>query len=213
MKDPITNIIVDDYEYFLAAPQKCPMCGGKALHDEVYQSTIAMSTLDYPIHYRIYECRSCCRPFIATWEVHSSKKILSTKHIAPYIYLPVDFGEDITNLSPNFANIYNEAREAEERGLLLICGAGYRRALEFLVKDFLISQSPEKHLEIEKKTLYACIEDLPDALVQRTAHKIRSIGNDFTHYKTQYTKQDVSELKDLIQALVYWLKCLQISMK
>ena len=45
----------------------------------------------------------------------------------------------ISELSPNFCEIYNQAYIAEQTNLMQICGTGYRKSLEFLIKDYLIS--------------------------------------------------------------------------
>lgn len=53
-----------------------------------------------------------------------------------------DFSQEIKDLSPNFVKIYHQAEQAENTGLSDICGLGYRKALEFLVKDYAIAFNP-----------------------------------------------------------------------
>lgn len=52
------------------------------------------------------------------------------------------FSNIISELSPNFCEIYNQAYIAEQTNLMQICGTGYRKSLEFLIKDYLISITP-----------------------------------------------------------------------
>ena len=47
-----------------------------------------------------------------------------------------DFSEEIEKISPAFVNIYNQAYAAEQLQLDEISGVGYRKALEFLIKDY-----------------------------------------------------------------------------
>lgn len=44
------------------------------------------------------------------------------------------FSNIISELSPNFCEIYNQAYIAEQTNLMQICGTGYRKSLEFLIK-------------------------------------------------------------------------------
>ena len=70
------------------------------------------------------------------------------------------FSNIISELSPNFCEIYNQAYIAEQTNLMQICGTGYRKSLEFLIKDYLISITPEdQHETIRNKFLNNCIRD------------------------------------------------------
>ena len=64
-----------------------------------------------------------------------------------------EFNELIKTVSPSFEVIYNQAYFAEQEGLLEICGVGYRKALEFIIKDYAISKNPTDKEQIEKKTV------------------------------------------------------------
>jgi hypothetical protein len=60
-----------------------------------------------------------------------------------------EFSEHVQEISANFCCIYNEAHEAEQLGLTQICGVGYRRALEFLIKDCLVSIRPDEKVRVK----------------------------------------------------------------
>lgn len=47
-----------------------------------------------------------------------------------------EFDSEIQEISPSFVKIYNQALAAEELNLSEIAGMGYRKSLEFLIKDF-----------------------------------------------------------------------------
>ena len=66
------------------------------------------------------------------------------------------FSFEIEQLSPLFIKIYNEAFTAEQLQLLEISGVGYRKALEFLIKDYLIKSIPEKSEIIKSMFLGKC---------------------------------------------------------
>jgi len=68
----------------------------------------------------------------------------SKSFIAPNPPQPVPFSNYITDVSPSFADIYNQANAAECYGLDQIAGMGYRKSLEFLIKDYLISKTDDE---------------------------------------------------------------------
>jgi hypothetical protein len=63
------------------------------------------------------------------------------------------FPEEIGKISKKFIEIYEQAEFAEDKGLDQICGPGFRKALEFLIKDYCIGKKPESSENIKKKTL------------------------------------------------------------
>lgn len=66
-----------------------------------------------------------------------------------------------------------------------ICGVGYRKALEFLIKDYLISgESGEERKEaIKNKFLGNCIQyDVVNEQIKIVAQRAVWLGNDETHY-------------------------------
>jgi hypothetical protein len=50
----------------------------------------------------------------------------------------VEFSQIIRGISPDYCEIYNQAHKAEQANLELVAGPGYRKALEFLIKDYLL---------------------------------------------------------------------------
>lgn len=109
------------------------------------------------------------------------------------------FCKEINELSPSFEKIYNEALIAECNNLYEIAGMGYRKALEFLVKDYAIKRKPEDKKIIEDSLLSRCINDYIDnprakAVAKRTAW----VGNDQTHYVKLHKELDLEDLKTLL---------------
>lgn len=113
----------------------------------------------------------------------------------------------IMNIFPKFIVIYNQAKEAEERGLKEICGAGYRRALEFLIKDYLIKLKGRKSKEIKETRLGTCIENYIDSPnIKDCAKRAAWLGNDETHYIRKWKDKDLEDLKDLIELTAHWIR-------
>jgi len=114
-----------------------------------------------------------------------------------------DFSQNINEISPMFCSIYNEAYAAEQQGLNEICGMGYRKALEFLVKDFAIRNNPSDDEAIKAKALGRCIEEYIDnQRIKSLAKASAWLGNDETHYERRLQGYDLENLKAFIKALV-----------
>jgi len=112
----------------------------------------------------------------------------------------------ILNIFPEFIKIYNQAKEAEERGLKEICGAGYRRALEFLIKDYLFRLKGRKSKETKETRLGTCIKDYIDNQnIKDCAQRAAWLGNDETHYIRIWKDKDLEDLKDLIELTANWI--------
>jgi hypothetical protein len=117
------------------------------------------------------------------------------------------FNDLIQDLSPNFIEIYNQAITAETMGLTQIVGGGLRKALEFLVKDFVIGQHPDQEEEIRAAFLGNCINQyLEDQNVRECARRAAWLGNDEVHYTRRWEDRDIEDLKRLIRLTVNWIE-------
>jgi hypothetical protein len=118
-----------------------------------------------------------------------------------------DFSDIINELSPSFVIIYNESAIAEQATLHEICGVGYRKALEFLIKDYAIKNFPENRDEIIKQTLAdTIIKFINDTKVKLTAQRASWLGNDETHYIRKWEGKTLADLKILINLTVRWIE-------
>lgn len=119
------------------------------------------------------------------------------------------FSDIINSISPSFISIYNQAYHAEQVKLDQICGVGYRKALEFLIKDYLISRETDEQTidKIKKKFLNNCIqENVQNDNIKNVAKRAVWLGNDETHYVRQWADKDVNNLKQLIDLTVRWIE-------
>ncbi len=110
--------------------------------------------------------------------------------------------ESACRISPDFKQIYLEARMAQAAGLDLICGGGYRKALEFLIKDYAISLCPEKAEAIKERDLNYAISCTDNENIKSFASRASWLGNDALHYLKKWEGMDLFDLKDLIEQSV-----------
>ena len=127
--------------------------------------------------------------------------------VAPKTYQGAKFSAEIANTSSEFVAIYNQAEAAEAAGYDRISGVGYRKSVEFLIKDYLMIAHPEDAGTIATTFLGECITKYVDdpnlkACVQRAAW----LGNDETHYVRKWESKDIDDLKVLIRLSANWIE-------
>lgn len=84
-----------------------------------------------------------------------------------------------------------------------IAGPGFRKALEVLVKDYLIWREPEGDREkIIRDGLITCIRRIGDDAIVQFAERAAWLGNDHAHYEKKHTAHDLESMKLLIEAFV-----------
>lgn len=117
------------------------------------------------------------------------------------------FPKTISEVSKTFQVIYNQSYAAEQQELFEICGVGYRKSLEFLIKDYAISKYPDEQAQIEKKLLMQCIESYADDIrIKTVAKRAAWLGNDETHYVRKWEGRNLEDLKKLIELTVHWIE-------
>ena len=93
-----------------------------------------------------------------------------------------------------------------------ICGVGYRKAIEFLIKDYTIGKDPASRITIEKKMLMVCINDyVDDNRIKSVAKRAVWLGNDETHYVKKWAGKNLGDLKKLIDLTVHWIEMEKLS--
>ena len=196
-------------------PDTCPNC-----HNGIETKVIGSNYIvknNYPIKTcleLIFRCprTKCQEAFIGYYRKYSDnygneKGDYYLRSVAPYYPEEPVIIEEIKIISPNFVNIYSQSYSAEKYGLDQICGVGYRKALEFLIKDYLIHLQPEKEKEIQEKYLGNCINDyIDDIKLKECAKRATWLGNDETHYLRKWIEKDIADLKILLELTLNWVK-------
>jgi len=122
------------------------------------------------------------------------------------------FSERIKKVSPVFCEIYDQASQAEQMQLLQVCGPGYRKSLEFLIKDYVSEVYPAEADKIKEMWLASCIEKyVTDANIKETATRAVWLGNDETHYVRKWEDKDLQDMKKLISLATYWIEAQKLT--
>jgi len=184
-------------------PDICPICdvGIKPLEVDVYYSN------DKEEYTFLFQCPYCYDHFITIYKEPPYTYSLHTYYkIFPKSVAPKKFPAEINNLSPIFVLVYNQALEAENRNLDQIAGLGYRKSLEFLIKDFCIHKNPEHDKKIKKLFLGDVISNyIEDERILNPAKISAWLGNDHAHYVAKWENKDINDLKKFIETAVYFI--------
>lgn len=203
------------------SPEYCPICNRSILAIDVGHAFLANDYLE-----RILLCpRSACkRLFIARYRstrMTPSGREYDLVEVLPREITVSEHSETIKAISPSFVGIYSEAEKAEMQGLKLICGPGYRKALEFLIKDYVvrglkplddakpdIKEAAEKKIEAIKTTPLGNVitAHVADGRVKEVAARAVWLGNDETHYLRKWEDKDLKDLRLLIRLTTHWIE-------
>jgi len=116
------------------------------------------------------------------------------------------FEREIETISPSFVKIYKQTAEAEMSRLDELIGIGYRKALEFLVKDYLCVTMPENADAIRTAFLGDCLNRyVTDEDIRDCAARAVWLGNDETHYVRRWEHHDLQDLKTLLELTLHWV--------
>lgn len=186
-------------------PDECPHCH-KKITPNYGQAFLNSKNYSTPLQI-IFRCpnHDCYNVFIGYYDGLSPNYYF--KFTEPLKFVPKEFSQIINQISSDFISIYNQAYAAEQKGLDVICGVGYRKALEFLIKDYLISQKPDEAEEIKKIFLGKIINDrVGHRQLKEVAKRAVWLGNDEVHYERKWQDKDLTDLKDLIELTIRWIE-------
>ena len=185
---------------------KCPFCGVINIPEYLFLKNVERS--DFLNVFTQCTNPTCRNMFITQFSTVGVRKPVFTKILPTALPEKRTFSDIISELSPNFCEIYNQAYIAEQTNLMQICGTGYRKSLEFLIKDYLISTLPEDQREaIKNKFLNNCIRDnISNINIKTVASRAVWLGNDETHYTRKWEDKDINDLKSIIELTLHWIE-------
>ena len=199
-------ISVSGHQYTVEYPDKCPICH----HFGTISIVTAHATIKKGVEV-IFQCPfdGCQQYFIGYYGMIPSNQLLALKPQKPELSM---LPEVISQLSPQFVSIFKEAEEARQIGLSQIAGPGYRKAFEFLIKDYAKSKTPEKAVQIEEAFSGKVVNDyISDTRIQGVAKRALWLGNDETHYLKKWIAHDINDLINLIKLTINWIEIEHLS--
>ena len=197
------TINIQDY------PGECPKCHSKTTPNfKTYHITKKDNNLLYS--FLICPNPKCEAGYIAEYNTAQwNANPVNYRFSRIFIGQPkkADLSKTVTEFSPGFGKIYNQSFYAEQIGLDEIAGVGYRKSLEFLIKDYLIQKIADENDNIKKTPLGQCINKwVDDPRIKKAAKRAAWLGNDQTHYEKRWENKDINDLKLLIKLTVNWVE-------
>lgn len=193
-----------EVEKSVEEPEICPVCEA-FLKPQLLSAVYFKNNASKLFGVCVYLCRHCYNPFICTYDLEKSFNNLILT--APRHYSEKPFDDRIKEFTPKFVNIYNQALQAETLGLEEVAGIGYRKSLEFLIKDYLVKVEPDKKDAIERMELGNCIANkVENPRIKAVALRATWLGNDFAHYYRKFEEYEISDMKRFIEATLHWIE-------
>lgn len=187
-------------------PSVCPMChkSGNPSYLSSYYIDDEHTSPNLFVH---FFCHNCEKTFLGNYHIRRYYDITDLRGFEPvYDVEEREFSKHIKDLSPDFCNIYNQAYASEQYELKDISGMAYRKALEFLVKDYAIMLQPNNKDNIVKAPLSRCINDYIDnTRIKKLAVASAWLGNDETHYERKFKDYNIDNLVEFINAIVSFI--------
>lgn len=186
----------------ISIPNDCPFCFEKI-------SPTYITNIGFQV---VFQCTNdkCQKLFIAYYSAfgrnpHNNQPTLKVTSVMFGTSKKKEFHKSIEKISKDFIEIYNQSFFAEQSELTQIAGVGYRKSLEYLIKDFSISKNPNEADKIKKAALAQTINlYISDPKLKDVAKWAAWLGNDETHYERKWIDKDLTDLKNTIDlALVY----------
>ncbi len=192
---------------------ECPSCHfalqPKILSSYFVESEISKDCCDF---YNLAFCPRCRQIFLSKFSGKKNKHgFTDLEFTDPMFSVPFTpaldkFSDSIRSLSPGFVEAYAQSNVAEAHQLYQICGIGYRKALEYLVKDYLCHKNPDDCEKIRSEFLGASINRIESQRIKVLAERSAWIGNDETHYVKKHDDLDLDDMKRFIKAMLNYIE-------
>lgn len=196
-------------------PETCPLCHRTVHAAQVAWGLVPPRERSAPKLEIVYQCPhpECGRYFIARYRPEKRRNYQGLQQgefqlyaTTPWNPQPPDVPPEVAQISPEFVDIYTQAVAAEVFRLPQVAGPGYRKSLEFLVKDYCVVLRPEQAEAIRALPLGRVISDFADdANVRACAQRAAWLGNDETHYVRKWEEKDIDDLKTLLKLTINWI--------
>lgn len=194
-------------------PNFCPYCNKEIfpnLHSyriDIATEAEAMKVSSFKLG-AIFSCPGCHQSIFANYSVtynfyDDCFYVANLISVYPYPSPKIDISKEIQESYPDFYNVYIQAIKAENIGLTEICGMGFRKSLEILVKQYLINQNNSLKDKILAESLSQSINRIENFKIKTLALGAVWLGNDETHIIRKFTNYDINDMKGFISALCH----------
>lgn len=225
-KDTISHEIYAGKNYVghvdLKVNSQCPIChiesGYELLKFLPAKDENETTTRDW---LGIYKCRHCKHIFSVLYKDVTKEQnayifnftgqrefSVVDSHYTPYLSQIPDLPEAFNK--PEFAKFrqaYEDLCWAKDYQIEGLVGMAYRRALECLIKDFLISEGYKtEYNNIPKEHLANLLQAMPNEIIKDCGTIVNRISNDYVHYEDDNPEFDISTIKEFFDEVLEKIK-------
>lgn len=196
--------------YHSKNPNICPHCHVVNNPEPIWDAGTT-DTEDVDSNISIWQCANseCKKLFIALYQLVEGKPVL-IRFLNGYPKGP-DWPQPIWDLrngnredieQSRFIRTYLQSLEAENYGLDEIAGMGFRKSIEYLVKDWAIKSNQEEKEKIRELWLGQVIKNYYKGDLKDILERATWLGNDQAHYNRLFEEFDIDILKELIALIM-----------
>jgi len=199
--------------YDIIEPNICPHCHITNTPHLDWQ-VFSKDTDDIPVYISAWTCANqlCKKVFVS-----QHRKVANDFRFSRFLNgLPKgpDFPKPLTELksgnpkqngeieTTRFIKTYLQSLVAENSGLDELAGMGYRKAIEYLVKDWAIQNVPADKDKIEGLWLGQVITKYYEGDLKEILERATWLGNDQAHYNKLFEEFEIGVLKELIDLIM-----------
>jgi hypothetical protein len=194
-------------------PDHCPMCHHGIMPEQIGGSLISREPHQGDTVQGFFVCprKECQRAFIGIYKQTIDNRATANgtfklKFAIPTSPQPREVSEEIDEISPEYKKVLAQSSSAEAYNLDQIAGMGYRKALEYLIKDYCCHKYPDQIDAIKSQFLSNCINNfVDDSNVKECSKRASWLGNDETHYVRKWENKDIKDLKKLLRLTEAWI--------
>ncbi len=203
------QVIINGSPSSADAPNICPHCH-VTIVPKFHWNAPTEDSDGEQAYLSIWGCTNinCKKLFVAMYKLVDSEYLfdrflggLPKGPIWPQPILDLTDGKDDL-LKSKFIRTYLQSLEAENLGLDEIAGMGYRKAIEYLVKDWAIKNNPTEKEKITNSWLSVVINDFYEGDLKDILERATWLGNDQSHYNKLFEEYKISDLKELIDLIM-----------
>lgn len=190
-------------------PKICPICH-MPQNPEILETKTSADILEVQVEtILLARCTNCNKYYLLPYTVigRNENLIYETKYspYKPTLNIDLNFPEEIYNISERFVEIYKQSLTSEKLDLNELSGMGFRKSVEFLIKDYLIKINPDQKDKISSMHLGNAINKIDNENIRSLAKTSNMLANDQVHYTVKYSDKDINDLKSFIKALIYYI--------
>lgn len=197
--------------YEIETPNSCPHCH-LVIIPQYYNHIHSVDSEDRLVVISTWHCSNySCRRYFVAEHLENGRNPLPVARFLDGTPKPPNWPDSILNLksgvnsneTSKFFNTYVQSLKAEKEGLYEIAGVGFRKALEYIIKDWSISIITDENEKesIHKMPLLQVVKKyMPDDIKEITERAVW-LGNDQAHYEVIFIDYDIAHLKELIELI------------